>query len=170
MSYQAYFVSHHTRDCHVGFHSAWKGNGKINKTICYFLFASYHINKLQLSDKNVSTHSIEIFKYFHEVNQKFLCFLLFFSIPSCTKGNQQMLSNRTCVPCHANPLFVCVRWSCSLIHRPWRQGQSPSTKHKRNVVMIWNHDVSSHLQVWWVWIGRDSTCVNAPLQKSITNQ
>ena len=53
-SYQANFASHHTHDRHVGFPS--HGIGKHNKMFCYFLFSSYHIIKLQLSDKNISTH------------------------------------------------------------------------------------------------------------------
>ena len=54
---QANFASHHTRDHHVGFPLAWEGIGKSNKTFHNFLFSSYHITKLQLSGKNIITHT-----------------------------------------------------------------------------------------------------------------
>ena len=54
-SYQANFASHHTRDRHVGFLFAWDGIAKHNKMYRYFLFSSYDIIKLQLSDKNIRT-------------------------------------------------------------------------------------------------------------------
>ena len=56
-SYQANFASHHTRGGHVGFFFTQSGIGKYNKMSPYFLFSSYHITKLQLSDKNISTHA-----------------------------------------------------------------------------------------------------------------
>ena len=57
-SHQANFACHHTRDRHVGFLSIRIGIGKQNKMSQNFLyFSSYHNNKLQLSDKNISTHT-----------------------------------------------------------------------------------------------------------------
>ena len=58
-SYQANFASHHTCYRHVGFLFTQSGIGRYNKMSCYFLFISYHNTKLQLSDKNISTHSVE---------------------------------------------------------------------------------------------------------------
>ena len=58
MSYQANFASHHTSDHHLGFLSARNGIGKCNKMAHYFLFSSYNNTKLQLSDKNISTHTL----------------------------------------------------------------------------------------------------------------
>ena len=60
MSYQANFASHCACDRHVGFLFTQKGIEKSSKMIRNFLFSSYHIIKLQLSDKNISTHSVEI--------------------------------------------------------------------------------------------------------------
>ena len=56
-SYQANFASHDTCDHHVGFLLAWHSIGKHNKMSRYFLFSLYHNTKLQLSDKNISTHT-----------------------------------------------------------------------------------------------------------------
>ena len=56
-SYKANFASHHTRDRHVGFQFTCEGIGKSNKMYHYFLFSSYHITKLQPSDKNINTHT-----------------------------------------------------------------------------------------------------------------
>ena len=55
-SYQANFASHRTHDHHVGFLFTCKGIGKSNKMFPNFLFSSYHITKLQLSDKYIKTH------------------------------------------------------------------------------------------------------------------
>ena len=57
-SYQANFASHHTCDRHVGFLFTRSSIEKYNK-MCYFLVSSYHNTKLQLSEKNISTHSVE---------------------------------------------------------------------------------------------------------------
>ena len=59
-SYQANFASYHTRDHHVGFLSALPGIGKHNKMSLNFSFSSNHNTELQLSDKNINTHSVEI--------------------------------------------------------------------------------------------------------------
>ena len=56
-SYQANFASHHTRDRHVCFLSAQDGIGKKQQKFHYFLFSSYHITELQLSDRNITTHT-----------------------------------------------------------------------------------------------------------------
>ena len=56
-SYWANFASHRTRDRHVGFLFACDGIGKGNKMLHYFLFSSYHITKLQPSDKNIRTYT-----------------------------------------------------------------------------------------------------------------
>ena len=58
MSYQVNFASHHTRNCLVGFLSEQDGIGKNIKMFLYFLCRSYHITKLQLSDKIISTAHI----------------------------------------------------------------------------------------------------------------
>ena len=71
-SYQANFASHRTCDCLVGFLFACDSIGKSNKMFHYFLFSSYHITKLQPSDKNFCTEWN--FKSFHEVNRKFKLF------------------------------------------------------------------------------------------------
>ena len=83
-SYQADFASHRTFDRHVGFLSAWRGIIRKHKKMPQnFLFSSYHNTKLQLSDKNISTHahSHEIF-ILNPTKQRGL---LFFSIPRNTK-------------------------------------------------------------------------------------
>ena len=59
-SYQANFASHHTRNRHFGFLFKCKGIGKSNKMYHYFSFSSYHITRLQPSNKNINTHSNEI--------------------------------------------------------------------------------------------------------------
>ena len=51
------FTSHYTRDRHVGCLFTWSGIGKYHKMCHYFLFSSYHNNKLQLKNKNISTHT-----------------------------------------------------------------------------------------------------------------
>ena len=48
-------MSSHSRPP-AGFLLTWSGIGKYNKMSRYFLFSSYHNTKLQLSDKNISTH------------------------------------------------------------------------------------------------------------------
>ena len=83
--YQANFISHHTRDRHVGFRLAWHGIGKHNKMSRYSLFSSYRNSKLQQSDKNITNTLGGNFKSFCEANQKFKRHLLFFSIPRHTK-------------------------------------------------------------------------------------
>ena len=57
-SYQANFASHHTRDRHVGFFFAPDGIGKQNKMSYFFFLNLYHNTKLQLSDKNITTHTL----------------------------------------------------------------------------------------------------------------
>ena len=60
----------------------------------YFLFSSYHNTKIQLSDKNISTHTRSIF-LFYEVNQKFKRFFCYFSLyRAIQKGNQASGQNR----------------------------------------------------------------------------
>ena len=61
-SYQANSASHHTHDRLVVFQSAQDGIGKNNKMFHNFLFSSYHITKLQPSDKSISTHTRLKFK------------------------------------------------------------------------------------------------------------
>ena len=57
---------------HVGFLFAHDDIGKSNKIFHYFVFSSYHIIKLQPSDKNINTPTLGWnFKSFHEVNLKF---------------------------------------------------------------------------------------------------
>ena len=80
MLYQANFASHYTCDCHVGFLFTQHGIGKYNKML---LLISYHNTTLQLSDKNISTHTHTLgcnIKSFSEVNRKFnhfCCFSLY---------------------------------------------------------------------------------------------
>ena len=68
--------------------------GKAKKCFIIF-FSSYHIIKLQLSDK---VHTLGWnFKSFHKVDKKIKRFLFLSSIPRCTKGNQQIFQNCVCV-------------------------------------------------------------------------
>ena len=60
----------HVCDRHVRFLITWNGIGKYNKMFRYFLFSSYHNTKLQLSDKNISTHARVILKICYELNPK----------------------------------------------------------------------------------------------------
>ena len=55
--YQANFASHHTHDCHVAFPLPTGQYWEKKKIFHWFLFSSYHITKLQLSDKNTNTHT-----------------------------------------------------------------------------------------------------------------
>ena len=54
-------------------------------------------------------------------------------------------------------------------HRPSRHGRSSSAKHKRNLVMIWNH-VCLSPPVGLVSLNRVGFDIYAPIQKSITNR
>ena len=107
MSYQANFASHHTYDRHVGFIFARNGIGKYNKLSCYFLLSSCHNTKLQLRDKNITTH-IRLNPDMKQItrNSVFCCF---FSIPCHTKrkprGGTESCAYR-CVARCANTLFV----------------------------------------------------------------
>ena len=56
-SYHANFARHHTRDRHVRFLFTQSGIGKYLKMSHYILFSSYYKTKLQLSEKNISTHT-----------------------------------------------------------------------------------------------------------------
>ena len=56
-SYQANFTSHRPRDRHVGFLSPQSGIGKHNKKSQNFSFIICYNTKLQLSDKNISSHT-----------------------------------------------------------------------------------------------------------------
>ena len=67
-SYRANSTSHHTGDSHVGFLFTQSGIAKYNKMSRFFLFGSYHNIKLQLSDKDISTHTGRNFYSFYEVN------------------------------------------------------------------------------------------------------
>ena len=55
------------------------------------------------------------------------------------------------------------------IHRPSRHGRSSSAKHKRNLVMIWNH-VCLSPPVGLVSLNTAGFDIYAPIQKSITNR
>ena len=102
-SYQANFASHHTRNRHVGFLFAGDGIGKHNKMFRYFLFSSYHITKLQLSDKNISTHNwlkIQILPWSKSKSSS--VFFFFSPYGAAQKGNQEMLQN------HAHVGAFCV--------------------------------------------------------------
>ena len=91
--YQANFTSYHTRDRHVGFLFARDGIGKYNKMSHNFLFSSYHNTKLQLRDKNISTHNRLKFQILPWSESKVQAF--FFSpYRAAQKGNQEMLQNR----------------------------------------------------------------------------
>ena len=57
MSYQNNFAGHHTHDRHVGFLFAQSDIGKYNIMQLRFLFRSHRFTKLQLSDKNIGTHT-----------------------------------------------------------------------------------------------------------------
>ena len=62
---------------------------KACKMFNYFLLSSYHITRLQPSDKNISTHTRMKFQ-----SSKFQRCLLFFSLSRCVKGNQEILKHR----------------------------------------------------------------------------
>ena len=77
-SYEANCASHHTRDVHVGFLYLQSGIGKPNKMSKNFSFISYHNTKLQLSDKNISTHTRVNFKILLRSKSKItVCFDVF---------------------------------------------------------------------------------------------
>ena len=61
-SYLANFASHRIRDRHVGFLFPQSDIGKHNKMSQNFSFSLYHNTKLQLSDKNISTHTRVVIK------------------------------------------------------------------------------------------------------------
>ena len=56
-SYQANFESQQTRDRHIGFLFAWDGIGNHNEMFQYISSSPYYITKLQLIDRNISTHT-----------------------------------------------------------------------------------------------------------------
>ena len=115
-SYQANFASRHTRHRHVGFLFTCERIGKSNKMFHYFLFSSYHITKLQPSDKNINTHTQMKFQILPWNKSKVLAFFVIFSIPRCATGNQGILQNRArvkCVPRRANPLYPYMYLACS---------------------------------------------------------
>ena len=107
--------------------------GKSNKMFHTFLFSSYHITKLQPHYQitctltynrvtRISPHQLgENCKFFHKVNQKLKLFLLVFSSPSCTKGNQEMLPHhayRVVQPFYTDHkishLTLLLSWKASL--------------------------------------------------------
>ena len=77
-SYQAHFASHLTGGRHVGFHSLHSGVGKYNQMPQNFLFSLYHKTKLQLSDKNISTHTQVKFKILLWSESKIIAYFVVF--------------------------------------------------------------------------------------------
>ena len=96
------------------------GIGKSNKMLLYFLFSSYHISRIQQSDKNISTHTRMNFQILPWSKSKVLAFFVvfLFSIPHCAKKwNQEILKNCACV--NASQLMQTLYWrrfvqSCQL--------------------------------------------------------
>ena len=108
--YQANFVSHHARNRQVGFLFTLDDFGKYNKMLHHVLFYFIPHTKLQLSDKNISTHTHPPppptrlkFQILSRINPKlqavfFFCFcfcffFLLFSTPRCTKRKQRYVAN-----------------------------------------------------------------------------
>ena len=99
-SYQANFASHPTRNRHVGFLLAWHGIGKYNKmSKCSVTFYLVHTTLPNYNSMTrILTHTLcGNFELFCEVNQNFMHFLLFFSIPHHTKRNQVAGQNRALI-------------------------------------------------------------------------
>ena len=109
-SYRANFASHHTRDHHVGFLftcEECEGVGKSTK--CHnFLFSSFHITKLQASDKNISTHTPMNFQTLPRSESKVLAFFVVFLHTALCKRQPRNFGKscaRRCLPRRrANPL------------------------------------------------------------------
>ena len=77
-SYQANFASYRTRDRYVGFLFTCVGIGKSNKMSHNFLFISYHVTKLQPSDKNINTQTRMKFQILSWSKSKVLPFFVAF--------------------------------------------------------------------------------------------
>ena len=108
-SYPANFASHHTRDRHVGFLFPQSGIVKHNKMSQNFSFSSYQNTKLQVSDKNISTHTWVKFKSCYEVNQ-IACFVVFLHTLLYKRkpnGIAKSCAYR-CVSRRANPLYSAI--------------------------------------------------------------
>ena len=153
-SYQINFASHHTSDRHVGFLSTWDDIGKSNKMLHYFWLSSYHITKLQQSDKNISAHSGFKFQMIPFIKWKVRAFFVVFSIPCCTKGNKEILQNHVCkcILCCTNPLSHWKDWLTVL--KVTHTKSKKVTLHllailsESDVVEITIH--SFRLWKWWV--------------------
>ena len=90
MSYQANFESHRPHDRHVGFLSPQSGIGKHNKMSQNFSFIIYHYTKLQLSDKNINSHTQVKFEILLWSESKIIArFFFFFSYRTVQKGNHR---------------------------------------------------------------------------------
>ena len=92
MSYESNSASHNIRDLHVGFLSLQFDIEKHNKMSQNFSFSSYRNTKIQLRDKNISTHTWMKFKILWWSKSKitaclFVC-LFFFPYHAVQKGNQ----------------------------------------------------------------------------------
>ena len=72
-------------------------------------------------------------------------------------------------PNHKNSVFWNGALFIGMDHRPSRHGRSSSAKHKRNLVMIWNH-VCLSPPVGLVSLNRVGFDIYSPIQKSITNR
>ena len=94
-------------DRHVGFPFTCEGIGKSNKMFYYFLFSSYHITKLQPSDKNINTHTRVKFQILPYSKSKVLAFfVIFLHTVLCKRKPRDFEKScaRTCVQRRANPL------------------------------------------------------------------
>ena len=120
-SYQTNFASHHTRDRHVGFLSAWHGIGNTTKWPVTFHLVHTTTPNYQ-SEKNISTHTVGgNFKSFCEVNQKFhrffVVFLYTLTIQKETKQRGKIVHVKvriaSCKPSHTEALlkyFILFFW------------------------------------------------------------
>ena len=66
----------------------------------------------------ISAHALSWnFRSFPKVNRKFKHFLLFFSIQSCTKGNHEILQNRS--PALVRTALSNIKPTCFISHYIW---------------------------------------------------
>ena len=107
------FASHHTRNHNVCFLFAQDGIVKHNKILCYFI--SYHNIKLELSDKDISTHTLSLLlKIISNSSNVFCCFFFFvlfcYFSPnrSVQRGKQEMLQNHARIHIHIDKNYCKI--------------------------------------------------------------
>ena len=94
MSYQANIASHHTRDRHVGFLSAYYSIWEKQQNVPLLLIKFMpHCQITTDWQKYQQTHSFETSNHSMKWIESSSVFFLFFCIPCCTKENQEVFQS-----------------------------------------------------------------------------